>query len=344
MAMFPALELEAEVQVNDKTRLSGTKSFVSKGETAITTVTITPGATGSAVTVSGTGLTSDDWYTDWQWTSWSFDIDSTNNKIDIEEGGSNYVATVSTSTYTSVSSLVSAIQTALNLAGASGTFTVTTDELSKITIASTVAFKLLPHSGDNRLNGLLKHVGFDLMDDTDSSLSQVGMPVEYGMKKVTLSVNNGTGAVTIGLYQKVYLESGDRLFSTDSDMERHEEDIRKWVPLGRSSFKDIHRRAQAMILDWISQQGYVNSDRKTYTKWDLYDLSQVKEWATFLALQLIFEGNSNAVDDVFDKKAKKYASMALASRNRFLAIDIDQDGKIDFDENLRLHVGSIFRR
>lgn len=344
MAMFPVLEFEEKVQVKDKTRISGTKSFVSKNEDPIEDVDFTIG--GTTVTVSDSGLPADitqfdEWYTDWYWDSWSFDVDSTNNKIDFEEAGVDLVASVSASTYTSLSSLVSAIQTAMNSV-ATGTFTVTVDENDKITWTSDVQFSLLPSTGVNKFTGLLQHIGVEF--DTDTGLSAVGEPVEYGLKKISLTVDNGSTPVTVDMYQKLYTERGDRLFSSDSELLAHEEDILKWVPKERSSFKDIHRKVQQLILDWLDAQGFTNEDRKPFTKWDFPDLKEMREWATYYALQLIFEGNSNAVDDIFDRKAQKYEAKTIRSRNRFLSLDIDKDGKIDFDENLRLHVGSLYRR
>jgi hypothetical protein len=69
MAIFPHIEIEQIVQVNDRTRLSGTKSFISKGEAAITSVQIEPFSGSGFVTVSGTGLTSKDWYLDWEYST-----------------------------------------------------------------------------------------------------------------------------------------------------------------------------------------------------------------------------------------------------------------------------------
>jgi hypothetical protein len=341
MAMFPILEIEEKVQINDKTRLSAIKSFVSKGETAIATMTITPGSGGPSINVYNTDTK--ERYTDWAWTAWSFDVDSTNAKIDFEEAGTDYVATVASSTYTSFATLVSAIQTALNGAGASGTFTCSIDEADRITVESTVSFRLLAGTGDNRLIGMLRHIGFGEVD-SDNSTELTGDPVEYGLRKIVLSINNGGSPVTHTLYQKVYTEAGDRLFASDSDLQTYEEDILKWVSPGRSSFKDVHRTAQKNIMDWIDGQGYRRQDGEPFTKFDIVNMNQVSLWASYLALALVFEGNSNAVDDVFDKKSKFYQSKATQARNRFVAIDLDQDGKIDFDENLRLHSGSLFRR
>lgn len=69
MAIFGYLELEDTVQVNDKTRLSAVKSFVSKGSAAIDIVKIKPESTDSFITVSGVGIASKDWFVDWQYTT-----------------------------------------------------------------------------------------------------------------------------------------------------------------------------------------------------------------------------------------------------------------------------------
>lgn len=67
MSLFPNLELEAIVQVDDKTRLDGTKTFASKDGPAITQVEIKPETSGAYIDVTGTKQT--DWFTDWQYSS-----------------------------------------------------------------------------------------------------------------------------------------------------------------------------------------------------------------------------------------------------------------------------------
>lgn len=349
MALFPVLEIEKSVQVQDKTRISAVKCYVTAGLETIENVSLEMGTGGTSIVLTPIGsptpaaVAQDDWYTDWEWSSWSFDVDSNHNKIDIEQGGVSYVATIATAVYATQGSLATAIQTALNASGASGTFTVSIDEMQRLVIENTEAFKLLIETGENRYYGLLQHLGFEF--DTDSSTSIKALPIEYGLKKITLSIDDGTNpAVTQSVYQKVYTEFGDRLFASDDELSHHEQDIRKWVPYGKSTFKYIHRRVVALIFEWLAKNGYQNADRKKFTKWDIKDLKEVRDWAVFMALKLIMEGNSNAVGDVFDLKARKYSSLETAARSRFLSIDIDQDGSVDFDENLRLFSANVFRR
>lgn len=66
MAIFPVLEVESIIQVNDKLRISGVKTFVSKDNVAITKVEIEPEAGAGFIEV--TGSASKDWYLDWAYT------------------------------------------------------------------------------------------------------------------------------------------------------------------------------------------------------------------------------------------------------------------------------------
>jgi hypothetical protein len=349
MALFPVLEIENSVQVKDKTRISAIKSYVTTGLEVIENVSVEMGSGGTSIVLTPIGSPTpeakaqDEWFTDWEWSSWSFDVDSNHNKIDIEQAGALYVATIASATYSTQSALASAIQTALNASGASGTFTVSVDETQKLVISNTESFKVLIETGENRFNGLLQHLGFEY--DSNDSTEVKALPIEYGLKKITLSIDDGTNpAVTQAIYQKVYTEYGDRLFASDDELAQHEQDIKKWVPYGKNSFKFIHRRVVALIFEWLAKNGYQNSDRKKFTKWDIKDLKEVRDWAIFMALRLIMEGNSNAVGDIFDLKATKYSSLEIAARSRFLSIDIDQNGSVDFDENLRLFSINVFRR
>jgi len=61
--IFPAIELEETVQVNDKTRLNAEKSFVSTNEAAITLLEIQPSATDSFIDVTT------DKFLDWQYST-----------------------------------------------------------------------------------------------------------------------------------------------------------------------------------------------------------------------------------------------------------------------------------
>lgn len=63
--IFPLIETEPVVQVNDKTRLSAVKSFKSNDEAAVTLVRIEPEAGAGYITVTGSPISPKNWYLDW---------------------------------------------------------------------------------------------------------------------------------------------------------------------------------------------------------------------------------------------------------------------------------------
>lgn len=231
--IFPHLELEATVQVDDKTRLSASKSFIDKAEAAITLVEIQPSAADSFIDV--TGSTADDWYLDWSYAT---------------DGAAVVVVRI------------------------------TTD----------------------------------------------GAPTTFSKTITVISV------------------ADDKLFSADSDLTSHESDVLNWVPKGRNSFLDVHRRAQSRILAWLDEHGYTDTSGDRLTKAAVIDIQEMKEWSTFMTLKLIFEGIKNQVDDIFDQKAKTYESLEIGARNRsILRLDLDGDGTAAAGEEKRITTSRLVR-
>ena len=339
MAIFPTLDIEEKIQVGDKTRFSATKSYVTKDESAVTAVTVTPGADGSPISVFNADQ--NEWYLDYQWSSWAFDIDSSNAKIYFKQGGTYYTAPLTPGTYADIGSLTDEIENAFGLAGSPASFSFDVDTNNKITITSDVEFQLLVKDQVWYQDHVLRYT--DVIADTEASLTQY-ITFESGLKKITVAVTNSGGTESASFYQKVISEDLDLLFSSDSDLMVYEPDLPKWVPPGRNSFKDVHRLAQTLIIDWLEGSGFLNDDARAFTKYDIIGFREVKQWSVFLALGLIFQGNSNSIDDVFDKKSRYYKSKAMVARSRFISIDLDADGKIDFNESMRLGSGSLYRR
>ena len=235
--IFPNLECEAIVQVNDKTRLNGSKSFITPDESAITLVEIEPESGNGYINVTGAApLDPLNWYLDWQY--------ATN-----------------------------------------------------------------------------------------------------GTKTATIRVTTSGAPVTVTKTISVLSVVDDKLFSDDSDLIMHESEILRWVPVGRNSFKDMHRRAQQRILAWLDEKGHTDSSGARLTKASIVDVQEVKEWSIFLTLRMIFQSISNAVDDVFDKKAKYYESREAEARNRSaLRYDYDGDGAISGDvEGVRISASRLIR-
>lgn len=67
MAIFPHIETDLIVQVNDRFRISAEKSFISPDETAVTDVLITPEIGESAISVFDSN--SKNWFLDWEYST-----------------------------------------------------------------------------------------------------------------------------------------------------------------------------------------------------------------------------------------------------------------------------------
>lgn len=90
MAIFPTLEHEAKVQVNDRTRIEALKTFADKSGPVITKVEIEPYAGAGYIDVTGSApLKADNWYTDYAY-------DTAGSKVitlRINDGGSPVTVT-----------------------------------------------------------------------------------------------------------------------------------------------------------------------------------------------------------------------------------------------------------
>lgn len=146
-------------------------------------------------------------------------------------------------------------------------------------------------------------------------------------------------------YISVYSVEGDGLFSDDSEIEVEEPEIRKYVKPGRNTYKDYHRQAQKKILEWLDRQGFVNIYEDKFTKNDIKDITEVREWSRYMVLRMIFEGIKNAVADVFQNKRDYYSAEEIAARNRArLRIDTDNDGTINDWEGINTNNTDLFFR
>jgi len=341
MAIFPIIEAEDLVQVSDKTRIDATKSFVDAG-TAIAEVKITPGKNATEVTI--TSGTSSDWKLDTQF-DFTVDIDATNNKIDFKEGsGGELTATLSSGNYT-MSALATEIKTQLDAAGAL-TYTVSVTDpdtaFTKFTIAAPSEISLLADTGTNKTVSAYSHIGF--IEDQTGEITYTGNEVQSVEKEITLKANIGAGDTSVTKTISIISEKSDRLFSTDAMLKDHEPDILKWVPQGRSSFKNVHRLAQTQIFGWMDKEGFVDILDNKFDKTRAVDLEEFEQWSKFLTLRLIMDGISNKVDDIFFKKARQYEALEKHFRERaVLRIDVDADGDIDQAEQIDIGHGTILR-
>lgn len=69
MAIFPKIECDDVVQVSDKFRIDCTKSYLSKGEPAVTLVEVEPESGAGFITVTGSPVAPKNWFLDWEYDS-----------------------------------------------------------------------------------------------------------------------------------------------------------------------------------------------------------------------------------------------------------------------------------
>jgi hypothetical protein len=236
MAIFCNLQIENVVQVNDKTRLDASKSFISKGEAAISLVEIEAESGAGFVVVSGTGLTAKDWYLDYEYAT-------------------------------------------------------------------------------------------------------------AGAKVVSCRITTNGSPSTKTFALTVLSVADDYLFSTDADLTALEHDILNYVPQGRNTFKNIHRKAQKLIMAWLDENGHTGVNGVKLTPQALVDKEEVAYWSAALCMQLIFSSISNDPNDVFFQKSKQYESMAITHRSRLLLrLDVDGDGVVSDGEGKNMSTLDMVRR
>lgn len=139
-------------------------------------------------------------------------------------------------------------------------------------------------------------------------------------------------------------EVQDRLFSNDQDLIAHEPDVLKWIPDGRSSWNYVHRRVQGRLLSYLFEKGYKNTNNTPFTKTQILELYDVKEWSTFMALKIIFGSVINSKDDVFLQKAKFYENLEGKANKTDFRIDLNSDGIQGRGETISTHGPTLVRR
>lgn len=178
--------------------------------------------------------------------------------------------------------------------------------------------------------------GFIDVFNSDSSLWYLDW--EYasdGTKTVTVRITTDGDPVTFSKTITVLTASDDALLSDDIDLIAEEPDIMKWVSPGRNSFLNVHRKARDLILDYLDEQGYTDSDGARLTKEAIVLTEEFRAWSKYIALRVIFDSISNSVEDVFYIKARDYEKRELRARSRVrLPIDFDGDGTVEDSEQI----------
>lgn len=150
---------------------------------------------------------------------------------------------------------------------------------------------------------------------------------------ITLEITTDGAPETFTATLPVISAADDRLFSSDDELTAYEPDILNYIRQGRNSYLDVHRAAQDRILSYLDENRIWDSQGNKLSKQAIVNLEEVNDWSKFMTLKLIFEGLSNATDDIFHEKANRYAEMEAKARNRAaLRLDVDGDGNEDVNK------------
>jgi hypothetical protein len=148
-----------------------------------------------------------------------------------------------------------------------------------------------------------------------------------GEKLVTIRLNNYKES---SKYITVVSPEDDKLFSSDQDIQACEPDIINFVKDGRNSYLDKHREAQFRILNHLNEKQIWNEQGQPLTKENIYNIDEVRLWSKYWALEIIYTGLSEDVDDIYQLKSEKYAALREKAQNSALIrLDYDADGEYD---------------
>jgi len=333
--LIPILYCDPSVQVFDLIRFDATKSLAVRGTVdQINSVKIQCGIGGGDIDVFHT--LSKNWFLDFVFNSEdSFDFDASNGEIHFLMNGVTYSTLVSAGEYT-LANLLIEIKTKMEAVASPLSVSFVVDSRNRITLTPSIPLQVLPN---HNAKGLWKSLGFS----KDGQL--VSDPVEFGFKKITLTVESNSESAQVVKWVKVYTKYGDALFSEDGDIVIHEPDIMKWLPQGYSTFNHLHRAAQESILDWCDRQGYRDSSGLKLNKWAFVDKSDVRTWSMYIALKYFCLSVRNQETDVWLKKSNEYEKLEISARTRaVLSLDLDKDTKPDTPRGPDINTGRLLFR
>lgn len=171
--------------------------------------------------------------------------------------------------------------------------------------------------------------GFETVSSTDKFLD---WQYTGASRTVVVSVRITTDGAPVTTTASLILltDVDDKLFSGDAELRPFEPNILDWVKAGRNSFLDVHRASQDRILTQLDEDRVWDSNGDRLTKASITDIQEVNDWSKFMTLRLIFEGLSNATDDIHHIKGLRYLDMEKQAKSRAgLRLDRDGDGTTD---------------
>jgi len=157
-----------------------------------------------------------------------------------------------------------------------------------------------------------------------------------GTKTIEVEATDGVTTVSQSFSIDVVNESDDNLYSNDSQIFAIESELKRYIPEGRNSFKNVHREAQSRILNFLDRKRIWNQDGTPLTKTQINFYDEVSKWSLYETLFIIYTDLFISVGDKFAEKVNQYKELRNYERDRAsLRIDKDNSGTINVDSEIQ---------
>jgi hypothetical protein len=163
-----------------------------------------------------------------------------------------------------------------------------------------------------------------------------------GTKTIEIEATDGINTINQVFDIEVISESDDNLFSNDSQIFAIESELKRYIPEGRNSFKNIHREAQSRILNFLDRKRIWNDNGEPYTKLQINLFDELSKWSLYETLFIIYTDLFISVGDKFAEKVNQYKELRNYERER-AAIRIDKDGNGTFEPDKEIQELKSFR-
>jgi hypothetical protein len=163
-----------------------------------------------------------------------------------------------------------------------------------------------------------------------------------GTKVITVQATDGTSTVSQNFELDVITEEDDNLYSSDEQIFAIESELKRYIPDGKNSFKNIHREAQSRILNYLDRKRIWASNGEPYTKDQVNLNGELSKWSLYEAMFIIYSDLFVSVGDKFAEKINQYKDLRNSERDR-ASIRIDKDNSGTFDSNEEIQDLKSFR-
>ena len=156
-----------------------------------------------------------------------------------------------------------------------------------------------------------------------------------GIYQIKLQVTAGANVECFTREIEVKTEEDDCLFANDEDLRGFEPSIYDCLDCYRCSYKYIHRQVRECIMDCLLREGLLWDGCKPVDIKSYKSSEQLKKFATFWALEIIFNSFSKDPNDFWASRGAYYANLRKKSFNSYrIYFDEDGDGVVEQSEYL----------